>query len=627
MATLFPVGAGKTYSRPENALAALPAILLEDTYIQVYEDAGAERTYSYTSPLLIPAIDTNGFQLYIQGMVGSARNNDQIQFEFTQGGSSAGLDANPTGASFLGFNLDNIRIDALGANQIQAFRPWNLKYYSVTNCIIGSLYICISGRAGFKLANNLIFTRSGGTAETHCISNSSGDYCSMSNNVIFSEGKRALSQSRFYGRADNNLFYGGTEAVDEGGASFFVGSVACGGDYAWRDGIVNPHIAMARNSVFWSVNNPTVISATGDGSIDAIFPTNQQCQIIDPEFELTGDEFNFLTPKSTSPLLAKNSPVKMNLIFPNYLQPKDTGAYSDYTPISADDIIDTAGGNWVVSTLSESVVKLATLFGLTSEGSYAPDFPAITDVFKDIEYDDGNLTGTFAPYATTEQIGNLVLPTAEQIELGVPSDSNGGVLGTYDPTVTPDAPVLTAVHTGNGEFTVDFTTTLPTDIVQIQYAKTSIEDWTIDSQTHVGSGSITVTTGVENNGQEYIATAIVDNGGCISLSSNKGYVTPMDPNSLLNEIVRYRIEKQSDGEGGYIDILANPLVIYPTLRYDEVEPTATIHVEADIQAEDIISVFDENYYRVTNTRRNTNGLYKNLVLVKIERPVGAAPSQ
>ena len=626
MATELTVGAdggSYDYSDIDNALA-FASTVSDDVDILVGKNTGGGLVWSRSSNVVVPAMTAaTTYALRIIGTEGSLLDGGQIEFAFDSG-ATRGFDYNSVGYAYR-YATKNLKVTANG-NCVWLYRVLT---HSIIECDFkntgaGQILI-VCGGAGPNIINSVIDSVAG-----YAVYMTTGSFANVINSLVhgyFSVCDRPAGS----GKVINSTLISDVNPVIYNKAYHVQNSILV----ALGSNLFTTAVATheAQNMLY---DNNLLYSSTGNyytGKTIASLTTDYPDQFTDilddnPLFTATGDLRNYATLTSASPALGANLGARTNKLYAGLSQyPMDLGAYSDYAEISPDDIIDTAGGNWIVSTLTESIVKLATLFGLTSEGSYAPDFPIVEDVFLGIEYDDGNLTGTFAPYAATEQIGNLVLPTAEQIELGVPSDSNGGVLGTYDPTVTPDAPVLTAIHTGNGEFTVDFTTTLPTDTVQIQYAKTSTEDWTIDSQTHVGSGSITVTTGVENNGQEYIATAIVDNGGCISLSSNKGYVTPMDPNSLLNEIVRYRIEKQSDGEGGYIDILANPLVIYPTLRYDEVEPTATIHVEADIQAEDIISVFDENYYRVTNTRRNTNGLYKNLVLVKIERPVGAAPSQ
>ena len=215
----------------------------------------------------------------------------------------------------------------------------------------------------------------------------------------------------------------------------------------------------------------------------------------------------------------------------------------------------------------------------------------------------------------------------------IPSNIKEGELfglnevGTFNPSIIPGAPTLVTVTPGNGEFTVDFTTVLATDIAKIQYAKTSESAWTIDTQTNEGSGSITIVVGEENNTIEYIVTVLVEESGCPSLTSNKAYVIPVDLASIDTEIVRYRVTRTTDGEGGYIDLPADPLVIYPTLRYDNEMTTMNILTEADIIPEDVISVYAENYYRVLSVMRNTSGLYKDLDLEKIERPTGFANNE
>lgn len=263
--------------------------------------------------------------------------------------------------------------------------------------------------------------------------------------------------------------------------------------------------------------------------------------------------------------------------------------------------------------------------------------------------------------------GNLVLPTAGQIQEGVASDSNGSVIGTYsnatnpdyvissqggnwldtnlvaqtvkkgiayaidllgdyDPTATPDAPVLDAMTAGNGQFTAQFTAATPTDTIALLYKRSSATAWTADTQTVTGSGSITVAVGAEYNGSQFDSVVYASIGGCPSLPSNLLQVTPIDPTSLASDIVRYRIMKISDGEGGSIDIPANPLVIYPTLKYDDNQTVMTTRIEDEIQNEDIISLYGEDYYRVVSGRRNTSGLYKNWTLEKVERPTGAGPN-
>ena len=185
---------------------------------------------------------------------------------------------------------------------------------------------------------------------------------------------------------------------------------------------------------------------------------------------------------------------------------------------------------------------------------------------------------------------------------------------------SPDAPIITSVLGGDGEFTATFTTTLPGDKAYIRYKKTTETDWAYWPTSETGSGSITV-TGVTNS-REYNVEAYVDNDGCISLTSNMLHVTPMDPAAFLYDIIRYRVQRVSDGEGGFVDVPANPLVIYPTLNYDDVRVTASLRVEDDVLAEDVLAIYGETYYRVRHIRRNTSGLMKTLVLEKIERPVG-----
>ena len=114
------------------------------------------------------------------------------------------------------------------------------------------------------------------------------------------------------------------------------------------------------------------------------------------------------------------------------------GTYAE----NPDYVISSQGGNYVDTNLIPENVKLAITYGIDETGTWETDFPAETDVFLNVVYDNGNKTGSFAPYALTTQTGNLVVPSPVDVAAGVFFDSNSSVEGTYDNSTNPDYVLL-----------------------------------------------------------------------------------------------------------------------------------------------------------------------------------------
>jgi hypothetical protein len=66
----------------------------------------------------------------------------------------------------------------------------------------------------------------------------------------------------------------------------------------------------------------------------------------------------------------------------------------------------------------------------------APDYPEEADVFVNVVYAYGTKTGSFSPYTTTENVGELVVPIIEDVRIGVHYDIDK--IGILDAATDPE---------------------------------------------------------------------------------------------------------------------------------------------------------------------------------------------
>jgi hypothetical protein len=296
-----------------------------------------------------------------------------------------------------------------------------------------------------------------------------------------------------------------------------------------------------------------------------------------------------MTVGATSPALAANKTAKTNDIYTGKLRtPIDTGAYTDYIAPdfpSADNVLTTDTVDGVTGTYNGAEandVRLNVPIGQTVgnmviptqitvlspnqygangtefTGSVVVDFPAEDDVRKNVTF-GGTQVGTAeipSPNDVRESvpvdnsIGNLVLPTEEEVLAVVGFGSNGTEFtGTYIPII-PTTPRITSIVSGDSQFTANITTVDQTDTIILLYKITGDNTWTKSQVTLIGSGSIVITGLVHLNTYDVVCYAVspdniyseVSNLVRAFLSSDSGAVCQYDAVSNPNETMAIKCQ-------------------------------------------------------------------------------------
>jgi hypothetical protein len=655
--TYLDVGDGKTYSTINNALAAIPATLIDDITVRIYQKAGGNLVYN-ESVYSGTALTFGNYELHIIGMTGNVYTDDSQITVSQASGTAINLSVMvPVAQS--GGSVQNLNIIGV-ANGLLLSAGANM---APIECRIIGATLALNGAAGKRITRCIFVNLNAGVAAA-CFSGSGF----FSDCIFIGTSCQHLGGYSVFNRCTIicDKYY--TANASSGGVPNASNCVfLCSGNIFPASGVTTPaYTEPARRTYagvangYW-INNVFYSTSLGSGQVDSdtSFETllspfyekiAERNYFIDPQLANTGTVLEKAVAGLASICRAKNQTAKSNTFYPTLkITPSDIGAYTDYIApdfpsaanvlttdtvdgvqgtyngASADDVrlntpIGQTNGNLVLPVTNDVVLGVeygANGTEYTGTRNLAADYPVEPDVFLGVEYDYGNKVGTFNPYASGIQTGNLVLPTEAEVLALVGYGSNGT---EFEGTLTsPDAPVLLSVVAGNTQFTATVTTSLPTDVARIIYKKNTGTSWILSSESAVGGGTITV-TGLDN-GNKYDVLSVVVNDGIYSPISNSLTVIPLSPAGYSRDIVRYRVIKTSDNEGGWTDTISDPVIIYPTLIYDDVNVTATLKREDDIIVEDVIQIYDLEFYRVTAIRIAVNGLHKSLSLEKIERPI------
>jgi len=351
------------YSSLANAIAAVPDPMTEDVTIRHYT-VGGSRIMS-TPSISIPAnSQVNAYRLRIVGMVGSVKSGGQILLDGTTGQANV---INASAYNDYGLTIDNLEIDGKDG-----------AYGIFINTV--PTYVLLKNLNIKCTTQSCLYTRS--TSEPRII-----------NCVMEATADEAVYSTRAF-QAINSIFKGTTYGLNITVGGRFINCVIIG---TVGSAIYRLENSIFKNTVFYGSSriasiytpagitkystvfdncllySPTGLMSIGNTIADFIssFGDFTLVNVIesDPLFTGTGDALEYATPTTSSPLLASNIGMIENPLYATDNNPLSIGVYDDYTEVSADDIIDTAGGNFVVSTLTNAKILATTLWGLIGVGS------------------------------------------------------------------------------------------------------------------------------------------------------------------------------------------------------------------------------------------------------------------
>ena len=402
MSTDLTVGELGTYTRAEFALAALTFPLTDDTRILIGTDTGGVDTYYYTVDLVIPPhTNYTKYTLTIETDPTLVAAGTKIKFDFS-GTSTKGIDSSGIGDN--GFILNNLKIEQHAASG-DALYLWTNPIPTVKGCEITSADRGISIRAGLNLIgctidapNDIAIAASSGNApliqdcviksKFECISGTrpNGVY---SRTTFMSTGYFAIAQP-YTGRFKDCAFISELYPTFSADPSSTFNRTTMTFENCHFDGY-NGLCGPTELQADFIANNPCTVSNTTSG---------------DAKVAGSGVAAAYAVPDSDSPLRASNRVSAESPVYTDqYIMPNDVGGWSDYTAISQDDIIKSAGGNYNDDNLIPENVKALIAYGIAEEGTYDPTgTPPTAATISGVSVGDGSITVTYIASSETDTI-------------------------------------------------------------------------------------------------------------------------------------------------------------------------------------------------------------------------------
>jgi len=432
---------GGTYSDMASALAggaSFGLVMSENYSFPGGLNAGASNIYNEAATIIIPAFNTSAglYTVDIYGTVGNIADDNQIELVFASG-VGIGIDC-VGGMANLGLKIRNLKLSG-GTAVITMLRTWTAQVPLFQNIYMPSVGVGISTRFSGVIDGCIIYVPSG-----NCIAASSGNGVFVYDSILICIVGIAVSSTRF--RNDyvrSTIYSGNSNAISGTSGGDIIECVIYGATYAIGSTVLNDAYSQTLNSIFYSASDPSFVAS--GLTLDDAFPNKNDSILSDPLLAATGDAYAFVIPGGASLCDPANRSDEANQIYTGKLRARCwIGAYSNYIAVSADDIIDEAGGNFKMGDLSDEVILKDIEWGLTGTGnrtdapaakvedgiSYGPGGTGIEGELV-IDYASGDDLRDGVTQNSGAIVGNLVVPTAAQVKGGVFFDSNGSVEGTY----------------------------------------------------------------------------------------------------------------------------------------------------------------------------------------------------